>query len=426
MKSFASLVAVTLASTLAAACSTAEEPAAGAAQSDVVGAADAGSFERSFDLRGASAPLAPSVLESGACYRALAAAPDKYSVRFYSSAGGAGGITSAAAFMPVGGAQPVACLDLHAGGRFHAAFSGVALDAIARYDLGRFQSDYDGPGAHAFAFERGIMIIDLGSPEAEKTASLQKAPNELVPEKAMTIAGSLRSIDLLDVHVDTFYDGVKSMELPMEGAVAATVYGYAWRRAKESGSFSMATDPVGTFTRTGEWFGDGPGMAKTWHFTRGQAQLAVFGQELEGQGWATNERIAVGEPHNGRTNAECKRRWTDEGAVPGFSCTGLADWQCGRSEHAGKQYWTCNGQSAFKCEDGKVIERVCEAGCESRPTGTDDVCRWSCARSEHQGRQIWTCNGDARYRCEDGVAKEQVCAKGCAVHALGTDDECQN
>lgn len=424
MKSFASIAAVVLASSVAIACSTAED-VAGSAESDVVGATDASLLERSLDLRAATAPIPPSVLEAGACFKALMkTAPEKYSLRSY-TAGGQAGFTSAAAVSLRGSAQPMLCVDLYAGESFHGALSGLALDAIARYELGRLQGDVGEPGARTFRFERGALTFELAASDAEKAASVQKRPHELPAAKAMTIAGALRSIDLPDVQVDTFYDGVKSMAIPMEGAVAGTIYAYAWRRAKERGTFSMATDAVGTFKRTGEWFGDGPGMSKTWHFTHAQAQLAAFGEDLGADAWSMNERIAIGESDHSRPLAECSRRWKDGSAVPAFACTGLTEWACAQSQHAGKQYWTCNGDNVFKCEDGNVVERACDTGCERKPAGTDDQCKWSCDRSSYQGRQVWTCNGGARYRCEDGVAKAQVCANDCQVNALGTDDECR-
>lgn len=424
MKSFASIIAVVLGSCAAVACTSSAEDTTSSSESAVIGAADAALLEQSFELRSAGAPITPSALESGDCFKALMkVAPEKYALRLYAADGHAG-FTSAAAFSLRGSAQPMLCLDLYAGDAFHGALSGVALDAVARYDLGRFRGDVGEPNARTFQFERGALTFELVAPDADKAASVQKTPAELPPAKAMTIAGALRSIDLPDVQVDTFYDGVKSMALPMDGAVAGTIYAYAWKKGKESGTFSMANDSVGTFTRTAEWFGDGPGMSKTWHFTRMQAQYAAFGEELSAESWATNERIAIGESDKSRPLAECTRRWTDAGAVPEYTCTGFATWACGQSQHAGKQYWTCSGDSAFKCEDGNVIERACDAGCERKPTGTDDQCKWSCDRSDYQGRQVWTCNGTARYRCESGVAKEQVCANGCRANALGTDDEC--
>ena len=105
------------------------------------------------------------------------------------------------------------------------------------------------------------------------------------------------------------------------------------------------------------------------------------------------------------------------------------DWACGDSAYNGSQYWTCKGDSRYRCESGTPVEDACEQGCMSRSVGTDDLCisnasGWSCGDSAYNGGQYWTCVGGDIYKCSGGAPQKVDCPSGCVVHALGTDDAC--
>ena len=49
-------------------------------------------------------------------------------------------------------------------------------------------------------------------------------------------------------------------------------------------------------------------------------------------------------------------------------------WDCDRSDYEGKQWWTCNGSSIYRCETGAPFAIACADGCVLGPAGTDDTC----------------------------------------------------
>jgi surface antigen len=101
-------------------------------------------------------------------------------------------------------------------------------------------------------------------------------------------------------------------------------------------------------------------------------------------------------------------------------------WSCDDSRFGGDQLWTCSGSSLNKCVNGVPVAQACGNGCDINPAGTDDTCKaeWSCQDSEFAGRQVWTCEGNSRYRCENGVVQKEACAQECQVQAAGSDDVC--
>lgn len=54
---------------------------------------------------------------------------------------------------------------------------------------------------------------------------------------------------------------------------------------------------------------------------------------------------------------------------------GGVSWDCSKSAYNGGQYWTCSGGSLYKCLSGVPQQRVCPAGCNVMPLGTDDTCK---------------------------------------------------
>jgi hypothetical protein len=50
---------------------------------------------------------------------------------------------------------------------------------------------------------------------------------------------------------------------------------------------------------------------------------------------------------------------------------------------------------------------------------------WDCSKSAHAGKQYWTCSNGNLYRCQNGQPQVTSCTNGCEVHALGTDDACK-
>lgn len=168
---------------------------------------------------------------------------------------------------------------------------------------------------------------------------------------------------------------------------------------------------------------------------------------------------------------------TGGGQVPGQGGTqqpATGEWNCGLSEHEGRQLWMCNGHTdiAYKCDEaGKPIKKDCgKEGniCKSKAEGADDECvspkdptdpssndggsndgggndggstdsggnggvvggAWSCSSSRHGQNQLWTCGGSGSkmYKCDAaGTVLSYDCADEgltCEKRPLGTDDRC--
>lgn len=104
-------------------------------------------------------------------------------------------------------------------------------------------------------------------------------------------------------------------------------------------------------------------------------------------------------------------------------------WDCSKSDYMGKQVWTCDGNARWKCDAGVPRSEACGLGCFPASVGQDDLCiasasGWSCASSSYMGKQYWTCNGGSLYRCDGSTPTMVRCGSGCSSRPLGTDDVC--
>jgi GH25 family lysozyme M1 (1,4-beta-N-acetylmuramidase) len=87
-------------------------------------------------------------------------------------------------------------------------------------------------------------------------------------------------------------------------------------------------------------------------------------------------------------------------------------------------------RSLFKCGGGaKTLSKVCAAGCDVKPAGSDDACAAATFCPAGDGPY---CGGDliggdrnTLYQCKAGVVtKLQSCTSGCTWAPYGSDDHC--
>lgn len=320
-----------LATAFAVGCAAENADETAATEGEVVGVTDLALLEQAFDLVPASAqrPSSDAALRAGKCYGALVEnGPGWPEFEFRRYANGAAFFAKRGSGYNSGDKRPVLCVDLHQGAVATHAFGGVVLDAILRYDLGRMQGGGENltTGDAVWQFQRGVLHLK-GLPEAERIAAAQKRPHELDLEKAPSVSGSLEKITLKNVRVSNMYVEEPMMrDVELEGSTAFFTYRYAWRRAENTGVFTVARDAVGVFKGEAEIFGDGPGYGSTFHFTRGDAFRGGYYEMLEDGEGALLENISFGPPNRPADRAplaECSRRTPDGAETPPFSCTGI-------------------------------------------------------------------------------------------------------
>ncbi len=318
-----------LASLAGCAAPSGDEPAGGDEASDsqdVVGITDLAVLERSLGLTPATAQNRGNV-ESGACYAALIASGPGYPVfEFRRYANGAAFWAKKGSGYNSGDQRPVLCVDV-AGPNGGVSLSGVALDAVIRYDLGKLVGQDSGMQKTHLVFEHGnLHFSNYDVTEQERLASVQRRPHELPFANASTIEGRLRSVDIDGVTVKAMFDGTSTRSITMDGDVAYFIYRHAWRKGEETGRFTVADDAIGKFVKTAEVMGDGPGYAETWSFARGSVVYSKMGEFPEQGPGSTVDEISF-RPTNAAPGqppaAECSRRTIDEQPSPGYECTGL-------------------------------------------------------------------------------------------------------
>jgi MYXO-CTERM domain-containing protein len=119
------------------------------------------------------------------------------------------------------------------------------------------------------------------------------------------------------------------------------------------------------------------------------------------------------DPFMGACSATSPSRWTSQGAyrsMPAPTCDGMTPPPTCPS--GWYRIWTCNGTERRRCIDGMTMTESCAPGvCESRPTGTDDVC-------DADGDGYATDEGD----CNDRNAAVNPGAR--EICGNGVDDDC--
>lgn len=303
-----------------------EESATGS--SDVVGITDIATLEQSLGLQRTTPgnPGDTAALQAGACYQALIATPSwsaTYEFRRYVN--GAAFWAKLGSGYNSGDQRPVMCVDMH---RPDGAMSlsGVALDAVLRYDLGGFKGSDSGMQKTHLEFERGaILLSNYDVTDQERIASVQKRPHELPFENASTISGRVMSIRVNGVNVNHLFGKPSIEDNEIEGSVAQLVYRYAWHKNEETGRFSLAEDAVGAFRRTATTGGDGGASSSSWDFARGVAFLNAQWTD-RGDTSGVEETLRLQKPAATPMQAplaECVRTTAENQPPPSFGCTGI-------------------------------------------------------------------------------------------------------
>src|SRR6185312_5116790 len=115
------------------------------------------------------------------------------------------------------------------------------------------------------------------------------------------------------------------------------------------------------------------------------------------------------------------------GGGGGGGCEGYED-----GLYCGGDYIQGDANTLYRCSGGSLsIEQSCDNGCQSMPSGQDDLCAPPASACAGYNDGLY-CGGDyiqgdssTLYRCTGGsLSVEQVCASGCEVMANGTNDRC--
>lgn len=102
----------------------------------------------------------------------------------------------------------------------------------------------------------------------------------------------------------------------------------------------------------------------------GGGTLDIIEQNVTGSGSATLS-------YNGSSVGSRWGSWVPAGWAHAKANGGGGgiSWDCTKSAYNGGQYWTCSGGSLYKCTSGVPQQRICPAGCNVMPLGTDDTCK---------------------------------------------------
>lgn len=318
-------LAVVLVSCLAG---CAAEPAKDAASSseDVVGVTDLGELEAAVGLEPGDGGT-DEMLHAGACYRALVARSSEVEYEFRRYGNGASYFAKEGSGVNSGAHRPVVCVDRFEGRLPAHSLSGVVLDAILRYDLGRLQRietlGTDGGRARSlWSFERGTMMKEALT-EEESQDTVRRRPFELDVSRAPSVSGRLLSLNVSEVALSNHYTpDVKVGTLRIGGPAAFVAYRYAHRKGEDTGVFTM-DDDVGRFQKKAKQFGDAGMRANVLELGRGQL---TDGSDTSTTG-TRDERItfrATGASNTQAPLAECTRVVDlDGGVFPEFKCTGI-------------------------------------------------------------------------------------------------------
>ena len=295
---------------------------------EVVGVTDLGKLESAVGL----APLAQGesanvgALEAGACYRALVQSRGYPTYQYRRYKNGAAFFAEKGSGYSSGDLRPVACVDLFQGESDLRSMSGVVLDAVLRYDLGKFKgtdiAGTDGArGRFFWNFERGHLFQE-NLTDDERFAAVKKRAHELELDEAPSISGRLLGISIDDVKVSYhFSPNVETKSVSISGPAVFLAYRYATRKADDTGVFTIDSDSVGIFNRTAKLLGDGQVQATTLSFTHGNLSAATDTDSA-----SRNEKLvftALAATAGRAPLAECVREGQTDQALPPFKCTGL-------------------------------------------------------------------------------------------------------
>lgn len=297
----------------------AAEPARDAASSnddDVVGATESLAIEKAVGLEPGDGGD-DDKLHAGACYQALVewGSTLAYGFRRYGN--------GAAYFVKEGTDHSVVCVDRFEGKLKAHSLSGVVLDAVLRYDLGRLQKmddvDIDGTKYPRWTFERG-NVVQQTLPGDEPAESVRRAPFESFVSKAASISGRLVEINVDGVSV-LRKGTTKTSAARIDGLAAFVAYRYAHRKGEDRG-VATTDDTVGRFSKKAKLSTDPHTMENLLELQKGQLGHVY---DLSGGGGMRKETITFRASASSQTPlAECTRVVDlPNERFPEFKCTGI-------------------------------------------------------------------------------------------------------
>lgn len=325
---FGLLTAVTLLASVGCAAPTESEDDATIA-AEIVGTTDLTTLESKLGLTVATAqnPGDLGALRAGGCYRALIGGGGSREFEFRRYVHGAAFFRKMGSGVNTGRERPVLCLDINPP-ESALSLSGVGLDAVLRYDLGKITGQDAGMQKAHIVFQRGMLeFSNYDVTDAERVDSVKKRPHELPFEHASTIAGRLLQVAVKGVAVSSAMNGGTSrQEISIDGQAAYFLYRAAWRKSEDTGRFSVALDAVGAFKKTARLEGDGPGSMSTWQFTNGDVSYSAVGNFDGRAAPSSDEDLSLRAPGAMRDRApvaQCVRSAPVDAPPPPFRCTGI-------------------------------------------------------------------------------------------------------
>jgi hypothetical protein len=259
-------------------------------------------------------------LTMGDCYRALITERPDGPYRTKEFANGAI-VTS----MMRGAGAPMICVDVH---EKSISFSGVALDSIARYGLGKLVDvQRVDPASTKISFSNGSMVF-LNQSQEERAKNLMARPSDLaVGQGGPSITGSLSSVTLKDVEVDTLHTEPTRRELTIEGNTIWVSFIHVRQTEEKTNRVSKENDPIGVFAKKAMLFGDAGGSGEKLTF----AKVQVSHHEVHNMSSTdprVTEQILVGPKYESNEAQPtpfiaCTREYPEDTKKPPFACTGV-------------------------------------------------------------------------------------------------------
>ena len=288
-------------------------------EDDVTGASDSRAIEKAVGLEPGDGGT-DEKLHAGACYQALVAWHHALAFDYRRYGNGA------AYFVKEGSDHSVVCVDRFEGTFKAHSLSGVVLDAVLRYDLGRMQKmdqvDIDGSKYARWSFERGNVVLDE-LPGDEPANSVRRTPFESHVSQAASISGRLVEINVNGVTVSNPVKGTtKTAALRIDGVAAFVAYRYAHRKGEDRGVETM-DDSVGRFSMKAKQSSDPRSMENVFDLQKGELTHVYDLSGGEGKRQETVTFRAAGGSSKAPL-AECTRvvDLVYE-KYPEFKCTGL-------------------------------------------------------------------------------------------------------
>lgn len=205
--------------------------------------------------------------------------------------------------------RPIVCVDFTLTGGRHISLSGAALDAALRFDLGRIIGVGNPSEGSAILFQRGQLTFKDESQKARRE-NVQKRPGELAVDHVSTTQGLRDSIKVRGLYTDVVFSEPKTMDHEIPGVAANVAFRYAWRKAEDTGRFTLSSDALGALkpfdknTPSAMALGDGGLSATQFRMQRGSLMDASMGGY---EGTDITHRISIVRPEGAQDPAADSR-----------------------------------------------------------------------------------------------------------------------